>query len=367
MAETSNKKQGGRLRRLLVIAGVGVIGVCGMLTLLLVVFGDTTPEEEPVDVAAVVEETAVAEEESEEEPTTAPTSTSPPEPTPTPEATATPRPTATPSEEELLEAEIAGALGPSNRDAPYRVDLSNGSSLLDVFWHINDAEGDEALLATAQEEATTILRELVESDLAFEELTMNGLFAREGVEDEPYVWAVYSAAALREIDFDAFDPQTVFDAPLAFVADRHEAMIGALDPLVGLDLAIEAELGGSNRGVADRVLVTTLEDALIIQWAINDNLSTGWIFDGAQIDAAAILEIVRNASIEYQELVLSGTFSLVDALGNAAEDDIIIATYSKDTIEQINFEGFNHNNVFLQPVVTSIWMQQEMLEAAAED
>lgn len=119
-----------------------------------------------------------------------------------------------------------------------------------------------------------------------------------------------------------------------------------------LEDRIDEALGDSNRDVEPRFTVsrdTPSEgvDELVIRWAINDNLTEGMIKTSAKIDATDILEVVATQDgLEYDQVFLIGTFSMVDQMGNAEEDEVIMATYPRDTVRSINFDNFLHDNVW---------------------
>jgi hypothetical protein len=122
------------------------------------------------------------------------------------------------------------------------------------------------------------------------------------------------------------------------------------DPAAALKDAIESELGDSNRAGVQRVKVTAAAKAgkpITVRFAIQDNLTENMIRRGARSDVVAILEQVdREATWKYSEVVIRGTFSMVDTLGNAEEDQVVFARYSRKTVSKINFENFLSDNAY---------------------
>ena len=109
---------------------------------------------------------------------------------------------------------------------------------------------------------------------------------------------------------------------------------------------IEDALGTSNRSVR-RVSEARLQgERLFVRWAINDNLTAGMIRGGARIDIRDMLEVIADGSETYTTVFLQGTFAMVDQLGNASETPVVEATYTKDTVDRINFENFLTDNVY---------------------
>lgn len=109
---------------------------------------------------------------------------------------------------------------------------------------------------------------------------------------------------------------------------------------------ISEALGSSNREV-DRVRVTVNETGfLLVEWAINDNLTEGMIKGGAKIDVLDMLEAVDRAGIAFTWITMHGTFPLTDAFGNTEETQVVRAIYMKDTVDRINFDGLLFDNVY---------------------
>ena len=111
---------------------------------------------------------------------------------------------------------------------------------------------------------------------------------------------------------------------------------------------IEKALGKSNRGIKPRVEVYGPEAGadIAIGWAINENLTQGLTKDDARVEATKILEALAKSKINYTTVLITGTFLLVDQMGNEAETNVVIGTYTKELVDKINFENFNPKNVF---------------------
>lgn len=110
-------------------------------------------------------------------------------------------------------------------------------------------------------------------------------------------------------------------------------------------------IGKSNRGAPTRAAVSWNigsdgENELVVRWAINENLTEGLTKDTARIEAAKILEAVRDSGISYDRVLLDGTYPLVDRYGNESEERVVLATYDRATVERINFDGVPTHGVF---------------------
>lgn len=114
-----------------------------------------------------------------------------------------------------------------------------------------------------------------------------------------------------------------------------------------LKTALGEKLGKSNRHDVERPeSVKLAKDRLTIRWAINENLNDDLMSRGARSDAVDILEMVEGSTIDYDKVVLEGTFAMQDVKGNAAEDVVIRATYSFAELVGVNWENFNGENVW---------------------
>lgn len=133
-----------------------------------------------------------------------------------------------------------------------------------------------------------------------------------------------------------------------------------VDPAVSarrrLRRKISDELGSSNRSVEPRYTVVYNEGLnVVVTWAINENLTEGLIKDSARLEATDILKAIRAAKVgDYSGATLEGTYSLVDKLGNASEERVVLAMYSKGVIDAIDFDNFYFKDVFDPGVADSV-------------
>lgn len=115
-------------------------------------------------------------------------------------------------------------------------------------------------------------------------------------------------------------------------------------PEEALAAQIHDEIGRSNRDHDRRVAVSwnggsSGERELVVNWFINDNLTTGMVVTGARSDVRDILAVVSRSGLDYDRVVLDGSFELVDQLGAVSEERVILATYERPTVEAMNFES----------------------------
>jgi len=59
------------------------------------------------------------------------------------------------------------------------------------------------------------------------------------------------------------------------------------------------------------------------------------------------LKAIQEAGLSYSRIVVEGSFSLVDALGNAKEAIVVHAEYPRELVDQINWTNFLNKNVYV--------------------
>lgn len=111
-------------------------------------------------------------------------------------------------------------------------------------------------------------------------------------------------------------------------------------------LIIKEVLGPGYRDVPRLTRASLDGDVLNIHWAIDNNLTENMIKTGAKIDIRDMLQAIDEARIEYYLINVEGSFSLVDQLGNSREETVVWATYSVETVSQINWAQFLSRNVY---------------------
>jgi hypothetical protein len=121
--------------------------------------------------------------------------------------------------------------------------------------------------------------------------------------------------------------------------------------------AVEDALGDSNRDHMPRFTVTANPGLdVIVTWAINENLTEGLTKDAARIEAVDILKAVRETATEYSGVRVEGTYPLIDQYGNASEERVVLAVYSRDTLGRFHWENFRFKNIFEPSVADEVWL-----------
>jgi len=136
--------------------------------------------------------------------------------------------------------------------------------------------------------------------------------------------------------------------------------IETLEPRAAFKAEVIEILGAGNRDVT-RLESLNFNDpeegAIFIEWAINDNLTEGFIKSGAKSDAFDILKSLAESGIDYTYVILSGTFPLQDQFGNAEEKHVVNLTFYKSTVAKINWENFLSDNIYNIADEAHIWAQ----------
>ena len=122
-----------------------------------------------------------------------------------------------------------------------------------------------------------------------------------------------------------------------------------VDPAKQLEAALLKKISRSNREGVQRLQVHAANSGLeiVLTWAISESLTSNLTKDGARLDTTEILKVIRSfTAVDYIGARIEGTYSLVDKFGNVTEERVFHGTYSKATIQRINFSNFNFKNVW---------------------
>lgn len=87
-------------------------------------------------------------------------------------------------------------------------------------------------------------------------------------------------------------------------------------------------------------------DIVNARFAIRDNYTEAMIRDGARLDTIAILKYARATYPEAAAVNVQGTFPMTDPYGNTSTQVAIDLTYSRATLNKINFDGVSKNSIW---------------------
>jgi hypothetical protein len=91
---------------------------------------------------------------------------------------------------------------------------------------------------------------------------------------------------------------------------------------------------GPNGGVVDA------------RFAIRDNYTEQMIKDGARLDTIEILKYAKVTYPDASAVNVQGTFPMTDPYGNTSTQVAIDLTYSRDTLNKINFDGVTKKSIW---------------------
>ena len=114
--------------------------------------------------------------------------------------------------------------------------------------------------------------------------------------------------------------------------------------------AVKQALGESDRDVKRVQVIKMVKEAfwcggpgcVEVEWALNDR---GWK-NNAKRDLVDILKAVHQSGVPYDAIYATGTFSMIDIYGNVSEGPMVIARFKRSTVEKINWDRFQSDDVF---------------------
>ncbi len=87
-------------------------------------------------------------------------------------------------------------------------------------------------------------------------------------------------------------------------------------------------------------------DVVDARFAIRDNYTEQMIKDGARVDTIDILKYARVTYPDAAAVNVQGTFPMTDPYGNTSTQVAIDLTYSRGTLNKINFDGISKTSIW---------------------
>lgn len=87
-------------------------------------------------------------------------------------------------------------------------------------------------------------------------------------------------------------------------------------------------------------------DVVNARFAIRDNYTEQMIRDGARLETIDILKYARATYPDASAVNVQGTFPMTDPYGNTATHVAIDLTYSRATLDKINFDGITKASIW---------------------
>ena len=82
------------------------------------------------------------------------------------------------------------------------------------------------------------------------------------------------------------------------------------------------------------------------RFAIRDNYTEQLIRDGARLDTIDILKYARATYPDASAVNVQGSFPMTDPYGNTSTQVAIDLTYSRATLDKINFDGISKTSIW---------------------
>ncbi|MPZ66221.1 MAG: hypothetical protein GEU83_12130 [Pseudonocardiaceae bacterium] len=122
-------------------------------------------------------------------------------------------------------------------------------------------------------------------------------------------------------------------------AEQQQSGTETQSPREQLTAAITDALGEGNRDVPRVATVTYRNEHVAVEWAINDNITEGFIKTSARHDAFDILAAINETGLPVTQASLDGTFSMQDEYGNASESLVLSLVYPDRVLQRINYDN----------------------------
>lgn len=87
-------------------------------------------------------------------------------------------------------------------------------------------------------------------------------------------------------------------------------------------------------------------DVVDARFAIRDNYTEQLIRDGARLDTIDILKYARATYPDASAVNVQGSFPMTDPYGNTSTQVAIDLTYSRATLDKINFDGISKTSIW---------------------
>jgi hypothetical protein len=87
-------------------------------------------------------------------------------------------------------------------------------------------------------------------------------------------------------------------------------------------------------------------DIVTAKFKIGENLTNGLSKDGARIDTMNILKYAQQAYPNLAEVHVDGSADMVDQYGNTKDEQVVTLTYTRATVNKINWDGLDFHNMW---------------------
>lgn len=87
-------------------------------------------------------------------------------------------------------------------------------------------------------------------------------------------------------------------------------------------------------------------DIIFVTFNISDNFTNNMISGGAKTSTLDVLQELSESDIDYERIFIQGHFPMGDEYGNVEDSMVLNAGYDAATVEQINFDNMNRDNIW---------------------
>jgi hypothetical protein len=102
-------------------------------------------------------------------------------------------------------------------------------------------------------------------------------------------------------------------------------------------------------------------DVVSATYKIGENFTAGLTKDTARMDTAKILQYALAAYPNLTEVDVHANADMTDMYGNNKLEEVATLTYSRATLERINWSNFNTNNMWNIPIADSAYVAPAFL------
>ncbi|MDQ0414573.1 DUF308 domain-containing protein [Mesobacillus stamsii] len=116
-----------------------------------------------------------------------------------------------------------------------------------------------------------------------------------------------------------------------------------------LKQAVTKALGKESNREGDKITKLTFDQEtgnILVNFKGDENFTENMTITGVQLDIKDTLKAIKTTGVAFNNINIVVSYSMVDQYGNAEESKVIDLDYSKDTIDKINFDNFNTDNIY---------------------
>jgi hypothetical protein len=101
-----------------------------------------------------------------------------------------------------------------------------------------------------------------------------------------------------------------------------------------------------NAHMRQPLYVEVAKGTILVQWPISQNLTENMTRRTAQMELKQVLQGVQKSGVPFKTVKAEGTYRLADAYGNAKDHIVVSATFTKATMDRINWDTMLTDNIY---------------------